>query len=614
MGGRFQQPDMDLRGKVLETAAGGTILAGLCLTAAHSYLLFHGLVEMFTVAVAWSIFFLAWNTRRTLDNSYLLLVGIAFLFVGLVDLLHTLAYKGMHIFPGNDADLATQLWITGRYLQSIALLAAPLAMRSRPSPLAVFSSFGAATVLLLGLIFGGLFPRCYVEGQGLTAFKLVSEYVVCLILMVAGLLLWRVRERFHPRVLHPLLWALALSVVSELFFTLYISVYGLANMAGHLVRLVAYYLIYRALLETGLSRPMDLLYRNLKQSEGKLRASEERFRLAFDNSPLGLFHLDAEGVVVDCNPRLTEQLGVPRASLLGLSAPNDVRHHDLEEAVSRALAGERSNWEGEYSPVKGGRTVPLRVVFNPIVDEQGRVTGVLASSEDIAERRRAEQLREEVERITRHDLKGPLNGIIGLPNLLMDDPNLTDEQRQALRMVTDAGYRMLRMINVSLDIYKMETGRYRFSPDEVDLLDVARRLVGEMRHRAGARGLEMSVLLDGREPGDKDALVIPGEELLLYSMLGNLLENAIDASPRGGRVTVSLRRQDAQAVLAVHNMGAVPEAVRGRFFEKYATHGKSSGTGLGAYSARLIARTHGGDIAFTTSEAEGTTITVRLSV
>lgn len=64
--------------------------------------------------------------------------------------------------------------------------------------------------------------------------------------------------------------------------------------------------------------------------------------------------------------------------------------------------------------------------------------------------------------------------------------------------------------------------------------------------------------------------------------------------------------------VAIHNFGAVPEGMRERFFEKYATAGKSTGTGLGTYSARLIAETQRGGIRMDTSETEGTTITVSL--
>ena len=93
---------------------GAVILFGLYLTSLYSYLLFHSIAEIFSIVVACGIFFLAWNTRKFVDNSYLLFVGIAYLFVAVVDLIHTLAYKGMGVFVGYDANLPTQLWIAAK--------------------------------------------------------------------------------------------------------------------------------------------------------------------------------------------------------------------------------------------------------------------------------------------------------------------------------------------------------------------------------------------------------------------------------------------------------------------------------------------------------------------
>jgi CheY-like chemotaxis protein len=96
-------------------------------------------------------------------------------------------------------------------------------------------------------------------------------------------------------------------------------------------------------------------------------------------------------------------------------------------------------------------------------------------------------------------------------------------------------------------------------------------------------------------------------------MFGNLLKNAIEASPEGGVVSVALESGSEGAVAHIHNAGAVPAELRSRFFEKYATAGKSGGLGLGTYSARLMARVQEGELTMRTSEAEGTTITVRLA-
>ena len=82
------------------------ILFGLYLTSLYSYLLFHSLVELFSIIVACCIFIVAWNSRRFLDNNYLLFIGITYLFIGGLDLVHTLAYKGMGVFQEYDSNLA----------------------------------------------------------------------------------------------------------------------------------------------------------------------------------------------------------------------------------------------------------------------------------------------------------------------------------------------------------------------------------------------------------------------------------------------------------------------------------------------------------------------------
>jgi len=100
--------------------------------------------------------------------------------------------------------------------------------------------------------------------------------------------------------------------------------------------------------------------------------------------------------------------------------------------------------------------------------------------------------------------------------------------------------------------------------------------------------------------------------MLCYSMLANLIKNAVEAAPAGSRVAVTLSLCGDGLAVAIHNDGIVPPDIRDRFFEKYVTHGKTKGTGLGTYSAKLIARTHGGDIGLETSDDAGTTVTVRL--
>lgn len=218
------------------------------------------------------------------------------------------------------------------------------------------------------------------------------------------------------------------------------------------------------------------------------------------------------------------------------------------------------------------------------------------------------KLREDVDRITRHDLKTPLNAVINFPKLISRD-NLTEKQVELLNKISVSGYKLLNMINLSLDLYKMEQGTYQFTPVPVNIFKVLDDIFQENRLFIKSRRIIFDIRLNGSSPGENAEFRVPGEELLLYSMLANLIKNALEASPR--KQTVFIGMKDAPASqITIRNQGVVPEDLRDSFFDKYATSGKKGGTGLGTYSAKLIMETHGGTITMETCETAGTTLCV----
>ena len=223
----------------------------------------------------------------------------------------------------------------------------------------------------------------------------------------------------------------------------------------------------------------------------------------------------------------------------------------------------------------------------------------------------AAALREDVERISRHDLKTPLNALVGVPEIIAQEGNLNPHQRQMLSMIEQAGYQMIDMINRSLDLFKMERGTYEFTPEPVNLIQTVARILEETQRLAMGMGLTVSVTVNGNPVRESQVFTVEGEELLCYSLLANLLKNAMEASPKDGCVTVAFESGET-ALVRVHNSGTVPIKIRERFFDKYVTAGKQKGTGLGTYSAKLIAETQRGSIELEASDTEGTAVVVRL--
>jgi PAS domain S-box-containing protein len=309
------------------------LLFGLYITHLYSFLLFHSLSEIFSIVVACGIFMLAWNSRHLLDNNYLLLLGIAYLFIGGLDLIHTLAYKGMGVFHGYNANLPTQLWIAARYMESLSLLIASFFIGRRLRKNMVLLGYALATAFLLVSIFHWkLFPVCFIEGVGLTPFKKLSEYLISFILIASIVMLWNKRSELDKDVLSLLIASILLTVASELAFTFYIHVYGFSNLVGHYLKIISFYLIYRAIIKTGLERPYGLLFRNLKKSETALRESEERYRRLVELSFNGIA-IHSAGRFVFVNPIAAELLAAEEPEQLIGKSFLDMVHFDYKATV-----------------------------------------------------------------------------------------------------------------------------------------------------------------------------------------------------------------------------------------------------------------------------------------
>ncbi len=259
-------------------------LAGLYAFSRHHFLLFHSLAEIASVSVALAIFFIVWNSRQYVQNGYMLFLGIAYFFVAALDLVHTLAYTGMGLFPDHGTNLATQLWIASRYMESLSFLLASLFLRRRCRATWVFLSYAAvSSLLLLSIFHWQIFPASFDDvANRLTPFKETSEFIIIGILLAASLVLFRSRNAFDPRVWRWISGSVVLTMASEFMFTRYTNPYEWTNALGHILKIVSFYCVYKALIEIGLREPYNLLYRELKQRESDLQKAhdelEERVR------------------------------------------------------------------------------------------------------------------------------------------------------------------------------------------------------------------------------------------------------------------------------------------------------------------------------------------------
>jgi signal transduction histidine kinase len=342
----------------------------------------------------------------------------------------------------------------------------------------------------------------------------------------------------------------------------------------------------------------------LAQSEYLLRESSKLGRI-------GGCELDAQSGEILCTEGFRDLFCLPPHCPLSLdrfieAAQDPEECQALRAALGRAAdSGEEFAQEVRLAGPGASRWVRIQGRRSPAVENR-----VLLMIQDITARKEFEQLRADMERIVRHDLKGPLTSIIGLSDITLDS-NLTPDQVESLRYIQDAGYKMLRMINSLMNLAKIEDGTFTLQPVRVDVLPVLDEILKELEPIARKRRLRCAILVNGEPRRPEREFPVLGEEILVYSLLFNLAQNAHEAAPAESTVTFTLEG-GSRGRIAVHNRGVVPAVIRDRFFGKYVSAGKTTGTGLGAYSAKLFTEAQGGGIVMDTSEQHGTTITVLL--
>jgi len=355
----------------------------------------------------------------------------------------------------------------------------------------------------------------------------------------------------------------------------------------------------------------------LHQALTALKESEERYRGLYHSSKDGIFFLGMQMRFLDGNPAFEKMMGYALQDLkqkyLRQVTPHKWQRIEKELFEKQIFAGDNTcEYEKEFIHADG-YTFPVSIRAWLLYHETGQPTGIWGIAHDISEKKRAENLRNDVERMVRHDLKSPLNGIISLSKRLQFEKNMNNDQRNWINMINESGQQILHMVEHSLDIYKMEESTYILKPVPVDLTRLFHRLDEEMKFWANKTNITLHFLLRDKPLSWETLHWISGEEMLLANLFSNLIKNAIEASPENGTVTIRIYEKQMHEI-HIHNMGTIPEKIQESFFDRYVTEGKVGGTGLGTYSAKLIARVHGGDITFVTNQSEGTTLTVQLPI
>ena len=599
-------------------------LVALYFIGLYSFLLFHVLIEIFSVIVAFAIFMFAWNTRAKINNSTLLLLGAAYLVIGAVDLLHAITYKGMGVFDHNSADTATQLWIAARYLESGTLAAAPLLITRRIRLPRALALYGVLFILVVAAIFvWPLFPTCYIEGVGLTAFKKISEYIIAAILLIGLAGLTRRRRHFDDTVFRLLAASMVLTIVAELMFTFYISVYGISNLVGHYFKLGSFWLIYKAIIETGLQQPYNLLFRELAQSE-------KRYRDLVDTLPTGILEIDPDLRITYSNPAGLQIIGYTAEDVWGgihLDQLLDAKGNEKARRLLDDMRGGRATGSAGYRLLRkdGGRAEVL-VNTIPVYDGE-RLRAIQTTLTDVTELNRLQHSLQQAKKMEAvgmlaggmaHEINNVLMGVAGRLELLKFSA------AQGKAVAPNVNQALVSCERISQLIKKLlaysRGGRYRSQLIEMaEFIDAA---LAALRDELSPK----IRLTHDFSPGLPRIAADPDQ---LRMVVAGIINNAAEAIDDAGRIEVDLASRNMDAVQSHQRPGMQPgyyvrlkvrDTGKGmdaetlqHIFEPFYTK-KFQGRGLGMAAVYGIVKNHGGWIGVDSQPGRGTTVRIYFPV
>ncbi|GGM93614.1 sensor histidine kinase [Thermus composti] len=346
----------------------------------------------------------------------------------------------------------------------------------------------------------------------------------------------------------------------------------------------------------------------------RLEAEEARLFALLEHAQDLVYILDREGRIRFASPNVPTLLGYGREAPKEEARAWDFLHPE-DRPQAQALLQELLASPGEVRTAqfrvlhRDGTPIPMEAWGRNLLHDP-RVQGVVVALRDLRPRLEADHLKSEFIAAVSHELRTPLAVIMGLAELLQEEP-LPPSAQESVELIRESAFRLKTMVDNLLDTSRLEAGRFEVSKRPVDLrpllLDLARSFQGVAR----LSGVDFRVEVE-------ELPLLEADPDRMAQVVGNLLNNAFKFTPPGGKVSLRARVQGEAVVLKVEDTGpGIPKEELPKLFQRYARAKNASargvsGTGLGLFISKHIVEAHGGRIEVETEEGRGSLFRVIL--
>ncbi len=338
----------------------------------------------------------------------------------------------------------------------------------------------------------------------------------------------------------------------------------------------------------------------------RARDAEERYSSLFENSADPILITDVQGKITDVNRRFCQTLGYAREDLPHQEILSLVFHPQTVQGwLEKLLQGEEIFGNVEIVS-SDGKSLPFEVRATRIF--HGAVPYIQWILHDITERRRLEQVREDLTHMVVHDLRNPLSSVMSsleLIRMAMKDPTVGIPLDQLFAVAQRSGERLFLLIDSILDVARLESGKTALLRESINVRELVEEALEQVRPVAIGRDIS----LESGLPEDLPVLV--GDRTLIQRTLVNLLDNAIKFTPPGGKIGLEVCSSSSDTLLfAVSDTGpGIPPEYQERIFDRFARMPgqQTRGTGIGLTFCKLVVESHGGRIWVESQPGEGAT-------
>lgn len=623
-----------------------------------NYFLFHTTVEIFGAVISFGFFIVSTNTYKINENDFLKFLGIGYAFVGILDLIHAFSYDNMQIFTIASINMVAQFWEAARIFELATVLISTVfiykKIRNANYLLIVFIYLAAFALLVLDVLYFKILPVYRTESNGLTQYKIITDYIVSLGFLISVIIFYKFRKVMDKSMFIYIEISLILKVIFQILFTMYVNDNDIPNIVGHVLKVLSFYFIYKGIVVNGLQRPFDNMINYLDMADSSLREKEEQrkyientiiqnelcYDLIIDQSCEGII-IHTDGKLIYANSTAVNIFGAKDVSdLIGRSV-GEFSHEDyivklkkryetvLEKKVctpfyeTKVLSLEGKIIYGEvclnYITYKGKPSVLC------ILRDLSQQKQIYSLKNDIKAREKELNQSNEYNKILTeffanisHELKTPLNIILGATQLLLQptneklSSNYEERLKKYLGITKQNSYRLVRLVNNLIDTSKYDSGYLKLNMHNHDIVSIVEDITCSASEYVKYRGA--NIVFDT----DTEEKVMAVDADKIERIILNLLSNSIKFTNTGGEIIVNLEDLGDYIRISVKDTGIgiaedKIESIFNRFEQVDKTFTRNrEGSGIGLSLVKTLVEMHGGTIEAKSKLGKGSEFIVEL--